>query len=77
MPITFADAGDIMLVRKVNGTKEMKKHLEDMGFVEGAEVQIVQKVGDGNLLLNVKGARFALGEQLAMKIMGDKTENQD
>ncbi|MDD5987590.1 MAG: FeoA domain-containing protein [Eubacteriales bacterium] len=75
MPLTLANAGDEMLVRKVNGTKEVKKHLEDMGFVDGAVVKVVSKVGKGNLVISVKGARFALGSQLAMKIMADKKEN--
>ena len=33
MPLILADAGEETIIKKVGGNPEMKKHLEDMGFV--------------------------------------------
>ena len=33
MPLVLADAGTEQLIHKVGGSPELKKHLEDLGFV--------------------------------------------
>ena len=48
--------------------EEIKKHLEDMGFVTGAVVTVVSAIS-GNLIVNVKDSKVALDKQLAGKIM--------
>ena len=35
LPLTLATPGEDNLIKKVGGKAEMKKHLEDMGFVVG------------------------------------------
>ncbi|MBP0969817.1 MAG: FeoA domain-containing protein, partial [Oscillospiraceae bacterium] len=35
MPLGFATTGEDNVIRRVGGNPEMKKHLEDMGFVTG------------------------------------------
>ena len=44
IPLTLAATGDRVQVIKVGGSSEQKKHLEDMGFVAGAQVEIVSTV---------------------------------
>ena len=68
IPLTYADPGDTNVIMKVNGRPEIKKHLEDMGFVTGAVVTIVSEVS-GNLIVNVKDSKVALDKNLAGKIM--------
>ena len=41
------------IIRKVGGSPEVKKHLEDMGFVTGGIVRVVAEMG-GNLIVDVK-----------------------
>lgn len=60
--------GQTLVIKKIGGTAEVKKHLEDLGFYVGGDVCIVSSLG-GNLILKVKEARVALSEQLAQKIM--------
>ncbi|MCR5624360.1 MAG: ferrous iron transport protein A [Lachnospiraceae bacterium] len=67
MPLIFVEAGKIVKVLRVSGTAEVKKHLEDLGFVAGTEVEVVQSQG-GNLIVNVKGSRLAITKELAQKI---------
>ena len=47
---------------------EVKKHLENLGFVAGGEVTIISSLG-GNVIVNVKETRVAISEEMARKIM--------
>lgn len=68
MPITLANMGEEQIIRKVGGSPEVKKHLEDMGFVPGGNVTVVSALG-GNVIVKVKEARVAISEEMARKIM--------
>ncbi|BAL00993.1 ferrous iron transport protein A [Oscillibacter valericigenes Sjm18-20] len=68
MPLTLANTGEETMIRKVGGSPEMKKHLEDMGFVAGGNVTVVSTIG-GNLIVNVKESRMAISREMAGKIM--------
>ena len=68
MPLTLANAGEENMIRKVGGNGEVKKHLEDLGFVAGGTVSIVSSLG-GNVIVKVKEARVAISEEMARKIM--------
>lgn len=67
VPILVAPRGEILIIKRVGGRDEMKKHLADLGFVAGAEISIVSDL-DGNLIVNVKDARVAINKELASKI---------
>ncbi|MBR2668991.1 MAG: ferrous iron transport protein A [Solobacterium sp.] len=68
MPLVYADTGTVNIIRKISGKPEIKKHLEDMGFVAGAPITVVSTV-NGNLIVNVKNTKVALDKELAEKIM--------
>ena len=68
MPLSMVDAGELVSIRKVSGTDEVRQHLAELGFVVGEEVSIVNKNG-GNLIINVKDSRIALDKTLANRIM--------
>ncbi len=68
MPLNFADIGESQIIKKIGGTPEVKKHLENLGFNVGGEVQIVSMLG-GNVIVKVKESRVALSDELARKIM--------
>ena len=65
MPLALADVGTENLIRKVGGSPEVKKHLEDLGFVAGGTATVVA----GNIIVKVKEARVAISEEMARKIM--------
>ena len=67
MPLAYADLGPL-IIKKIGGNPEMKKHLEDMGFTVGGEVSVVSSIGE-NLIVKVKESRVAVSEELAKKIM--------
>ena len=68
MPLNLADSGEENIIKKVGGSPEVKKHLEDLGFVPGARVVLVNTNG-GNVIVNVKESRIAISKEMAMKIM--------
>ena len=68
MPLNLASVGEENMILKVGGSPEMKKHLEDMGFVAGGPVTVVSTIG-GNLIVNVKESRVAISREMAQKIM--------
>lgn len=68
MPLCFSDAGAAQIIKKIGGTPEVKKHLENLGFNVGAKVSIVSMFG-GNVIVKVKESRVALSDELARKIM--------
>ena len=68
MPLCYANPGEETVIRKVGGSPEVKKHLEDMGFVAGSIIRVVSSV-NGNLIVSVKDTKVALDKELAMRIM--------
>ena len=68
MPLVLASPGEENIIRKVGGNAETKKHLEDMGFVVGGTVTIVNTIS-GNLIVKVKESRVAISQEMAGKIM--------
>lgn len=68
MPLTLASVGEENIIRKVGGNPEVKKHLEDLGFVAGGEVTVISAIG-GNLIVNVKDSRVAISREMAGKIL--------
>ncbi len=68
IPLCYADVGQAQIIKKIGGTPEVKKHLENLGFNVGGEVSVISTLS-GNLIVRVKESRVALDEQLARKIM--------
>ena len=68
MPLSLADIGEENTVKRIGGIPEVKKHLENLGFVVGGNVTVVTSLG-GNVIVNVKEARVAISEEMARKIM--------
>ncbi len=67
IPLSLADKGEDMIIRKVGGNPEIRKHLETLGFVVGGSVQLISEL-DGNVIVNVKESRIAISKEMATKI---------
>ena len=67
IPLVFAKEEEENIILKVSGNPEIKKHLENLGFVPGGKVRIVSSM-NGNLIVNVKEARVAISKEMAQKI---------
>ena len=68
MPLTLADTGEAYVIKSIGGKPEVKKHLENLGFVIGSNVSVINTIG-GNIIVKVKEARVAISQEMAQKIM--------
>ncbi len=68
MPLIFANTGEENIIKQVGGKPEVRKHLENLGFVAGSAVTILNAIG-GNLIVRVKETRVAVSREMAQKIM--------
>ncbi|MDD6978746.1 MAG: ferrous iron transport protein A [Lentihominibacter sp.] len=68
MPLTLAVVGEENIIKRIGGRKEVKTHLENLGFVAGGAVTVISKIG-GNVIVNVKSTRIAISQEMAQKIM--------
>lgn len=55
-------------VKQLRTGGELGRHLQDMGFLPGEPISVVSHFG-GNVIVNVKGTRVALSDQMAKSIM--------
>lgn len=68
MPLTLLRNGETGEIKRIGGQGEVKKFLENLGFITGEQVKIVSSNG-GNIILQVKDSRVAVSKGLANKIM--------
>lgn len=68
MPLTMANAGEENIIKKVGGKEDTRRFLENLGFVVGTAVTVISQV-EGNIIVNIKDSRVAIGKDMANKIM--------
>ena len=68
MPLSMSNTGESQIIKKIGGKEEVRSFLEKLGLVVGGEVTVVSEIA-GNMIVNVKGARVAIGKDMANKIM--------
>lgn len=67
MLLAMAPFGEKLKIQKLKGNDSQKKHLENLGFVQDAEIEVISANGEG-LIVSVKGSRIALGAELSRRI---------
>ena len=67
MPIAFAPLRVAVKITAVRAEDKVKKHLTELGLLEGASVTLLSSKG-GNVILAVKEGRLCLDRNLASKI---------
>ena len=67
MPLMFANTGETNIIKKVGGSPEVKKHLENLGFVSGGEVTVISALG-GMLLLMLKKHELQSAKRWLVKL---------
>ncbi len=68
MPLSMVKEGEPNVIKKVGGKDETRKFLENLGFVTGSTVTVISQMG-GNMIVNIKDSRVAIGKDMANKIM--------
>ena len=68
MPLTMVPTGEPNVIKKIGGKEETRRFLENLGFATGGMVTVVSEIG-GNMIVNVKDSRVAIGKDMANKIL--------
>lgn len=68
MPLTMVPTGEPNVIKKIGGKEKTRRFLENLGFVTGGMVTVVSEIG-GNMIVNVKDSRVAIGKDMANKIL--------
>lgn len=68
MPLTMAKTAEPNIIKRIAGKDDTKRFLESLGFVPGGQVTVISQTG-GNIIVNVKDSRIAIGKEMANKIM--------
>jgi ferrous iron transport protein A len=64
----MVNAGEWHSIKKVGGGEDIKKFLNNLGFVIGCPIAVVNKIGE-NVIVSIKESRVAISREMAMKIM--------
>jgi len=68
MSLAMVDLGETRIVSDFKGKDDMKRHLQDLGFIKGEHVKVVGDNPSGLILL-IKGVKIALNRGLASLII--------
>ena len=68
MPLSMMEQGETRVITDFKGQEDMKRHLQDLGFIKGETVRVVGENASGMILV-VKGVKVALNRALATRIM--------
>ncbi|MDE6568815.1 MAG: ferrous iron transport protein A [Lachnospiraceae bacterium] len=68
MPLTMVEPGMPQEIKKVGGKEETRRFLSNLGFVVGGVVTVISEM-NGNMIVNVKDSRVAIGKDMAGKIL--------
>lgn len=68
MPLSMASIGEHFLIKKINGKEEVRRFLENLGFVAGTEISLISEIS-GNVIVQVKDSRVAISKEMTQKII--------
>lgn len=68
MPLSFAEKDHPYKIIKVTGKDSICAHLHSLGLTENETVSVKQRLA-GSLIVEVKGIRIALDENMAKRIL--------
>lgn len=68
MPLSLSKEGVPNIIKKIGGKEKTRKFLDKLGFVVGGTVTVVSEA-EGNIIVNVKDSRIAIGREMANKIL--------
>jgi len=73
VPLSLLKPGDSAVVVNVYGCPRLRSKLYSIGIAPGVVVKVVEKYSRGPVILEVNGARIAVGSNMASKIFVKQT----
>lgn len=68
MPLTMVEKGKPIVIARIGGKEETRRFLENLGFTAGSTIIVISEM-NGNMIVNVKETRVAIGRDMANKII--------
>lgn len=68
MPLTLANSGEELMIRRIGGSDETRRFLESLGFIVGGNVTVVSEMS-GNVIVKVKESRVAVSKEMAQRVL--------
>ena len=68
MSLTHVSKGSKVVLSSISNGHGLRKRLQDMGLTPGVEFRIITKSQGGPVIVEVRGARLALGRGIAERI---------
>jgi len=69
MPLALASPGEVVKVADIKAGRGLGRRLADMGLTPGTEVVVIDSHRSGPVVVQVRGAKLALGHGMAQKIL--------
>ena len=66
--LDFASFQEVNVIKKINGTQEVKEHLQQLGFRVGCRVAIISSTGT-DFIISVNDKRIAISKALAKNVL--------
>jgi ferrous iron transport protein A len=77
MPLSMASSGDRVKLVSVRAGWGLQRRLADLGLTPGVEIKVISSGRPGQVVLNVRGSRLALGHGVSGKIMVDFADKHE
>jgi ferrous iron transport protein A len=74
MPLSMVNSGEIVKLVSIRAGWGLQRRLADLGLTPGVELRVISSGRPGQVVLDVRGSRLALGHGVSAKIMVSKIE---
>lgn len=74
--LTLASSGEKLKIIKINGDREIVKHLGAMGVISNTYIKVIEKQSNG-IIIQVRGAKLVLGNEICSGIIVAKEKSQE
>ena len=68
MQLSEAKVGNTYIVENINLPLKMEKRLEALGMTKDSSIPIINRKGNGILIVKIRGTRFAIGANITKNI---------
>lgn len=76
-PLSMVQSGQIVRLTTIDAGEDLRSRLAAMGMVPNVEILVVKNASPGPFVVNVKGAKIAIGRGMAQKVMVEHKEPQE
>ena len=74
MPLSMASSGEIVKLVSIRAGWGLQRRLSDLGLTPGVQLRVISSGRPGQVVIDVRGSRLALGHGVSAKIMVSKVE---